>query len=87
MPRHTRITLFGIAVLTLAVVGGLTAQSAAPQADPMLAELRAMRADIHAQNEFLRGFTIGLDGLANRECIVAFHSALRSLFKTLPSRF
>ena len=51
MHRHARITLFGIAVLTLAVVGGLGAQSAAPQADPMLAELRAMRADINERLE------------------------------------
>lgn len=35
-------------------------------------EIRALRADVHAQNEFLRGFAIGVDGLTERECIVLF---------------
>lgn len=50
-PLYAKNLLFGIAVLMLAVVGALTAQPAAPQADPMLAELRAMRADINERLE------------------------------------
>jgi hypothetical protein len=51
MRRHARNTLLGIGALTLAAVAGLAAQSSAPQADPMLVELRAMRADINERLE------------------------------------
>lgn len=51
MHRHARNILLGIGVLTLAAVAGLAAQSGAPQADPTLAELRAMRIDINERLE------------------------------------
>jgi hypothetical protein len=51
MHRLARNTLLGIGALTLAAVTGLAAQSAAPQVDPTLAELRAMRADINERLE------------------------------------
>ena len=40
-------TVLGIAALTLIAAAGLSGQSSAPAADPTLAELRAMRADIN----------------------------------------
>lgn len=51
MHRLARNTLLGIGALTLAAVAGLAAQSGAPPADPTLAELRAMRADINERLE------------------------------------
>ena len=51
MRGHARHILLGIGALTLAAVAGLAAQSGAPQADPTLAELRAMRADINERLE------------------------------------
>lgn len=35
-------------------------------------EIRAMRADVHAQNEFARGLTLGLAGLTDHEGMVVF---------------
>ena len=51
MHRRARNTLLGIGALTLVAVASLGGQSAAPQADPTLAELRAMRADINERLE------------------------------------
>jgi hypothetical protein len=49
--RHAKNILLGIVALTLAAVAGLAAQSSAPQVDPTLTELRAMRADINERLE------------------------------------
>lgn len=51
MRGHGTHILLGIGALTLAAVAGLAAQSGAPQVDPTLAELRAMRADINERLE------------------------------------
>lgn len=51
MHRLARNILLGTGALTLAAVAGLAAQSGAPQPDPTLAELKAMRADINERLE------------------------------------
>ena len=51
MPRHRKPLLLGIGALTVLVVAGGAAQSNAPQSDPMLAEIRAMRADLNQRLE------------------------------------